>query len=93
MTKRETIKKISEAINETQKRTTEILDAMQTIVFEGMAAQDEVKLFDGVIFTGVHKDACVKRSPSTGENIDVPEKTVPKVKFGTVCKRAVNGEE
>lgn len=90
MTKKETIKKISEAINETQKRTSEILDAIQEVVFEGMAAQDEVKLFDGVTFVGVHKDPTVARNPQTGESIDVPAKTVPKCKFGKAAKEAVN---
>lgn len=90
MTKKETIKKVSEAINETQKRTEEILDAIQGVVFEGMAAQDEVKLFDGVTFVGVHKDATTARNPMTGEPVDVPAKTVPKVKFGKAAKDAVN---
>lgn len=90
MNKKETIKAISEAINESQKRTAEILDAIQGVVFTSMAAKDEVKLFDGVTFVGVHKDACQKRNPATGTMVDVPAKTVPKVKFGKAAKDAVN---
>lgn len=90
MTKKETIKAISEAINESQKRTAEILDAIQGVVFTEMANEGEVKLFDGVTFIGVHKDACVKRNPATGADVEVAEKTVPKIKFGKAAKDAVN---
>ena len=90
MTKKETIKAISEVINESQKRTAEILDGIQGVVFAEMAKECEVKLFDGVTFVGQHKDACVKRNPATGADVQVEEKTVPKVKFGKACKDAVN---
>lgn len=90
MTKKETIKAISEVINESQKRTAEILDGIQGVVFAEMAKEGEVKLFDGVTFVGQHKDACVKRNPATGADVQVEEKTVPKVKFGKACKDAVN---
>lgn len=90
MTKKETIKVISEAINESQKRTEEILDAMQEVVFAEMAKEGEIKLFDGITFVGIKKEACIKRNPLTGTNVEVPEKTVPKVKFGKACKDAVN---
>ena len=90
MTKKETIKAISEAINESQKRTEEILDAMQSVVFAEMANEGEIKLFDGVTFVGQHKDACIKRNPLTGADVQVEEKTVPKVKWGKACKDALN---
>ena len=90
MTKKETIKAISEVINESQKRTAEILDGIQGVVFAEMAKEGEVKLFDGVTFVGQHKDACVKRNPATGADVQVEAKTVPKVKFGKAAKDAVN---
>jgi nucleoid DNA-binding protein len=57
-----------------------------------MAKEEEVAVFDGLKLVGVRKEACVKRNPLTGENVNVPEKVAPKAKFGTAAKRAVNGE-
>lgn len=90
MTKNETIKTISEAINETQKRTKEILEAIQSVTYAAMARQEEVKLFEGLTLVGIHKDACIKRNPLTGLDVAVPEKITPKAKFGKAAKDALN---
>ena len=55
-----------------------------------MAREEEVKIFDGLTLVGVHKDACQKRNPLTGEMVDVAAKTAPKAKFGKAAKDAVN---
>ena len=40
----------------------------------------------------VHKEAGTARSPQTGETIAIPAKDVPKAKFSSRFKKAVNGE-
>ena len=90
MTKAELIKETSVFTGKTQKEVKEVLDALQSVVYTGMANQEEVKLFDGLTLVGVHKDACVKRNPLTGADVAVPEKIAPKAKFGKAAKDALN---
>lgn len=90
MNKTELVKELSVKIGETQKRSKEILDALQEIVFAEMAKESEVKLFDGVTLMGVHKDATTARNPMDGSTVNVPAKTAPKAKFGAPVKAAIN---
>ena len=92
MTKNELVKTLATKCGYTQKDVKAVLDAAQEIVYNAMAKEEEVKLFDGLTLSGVRKPACVKRNPLTGENVNVPEKVAPKAKFGKAAKDAVNGE-
>lgn len=90
MNKAELIKAISTEMGKTQKEIKEVLEATQKVVYEEMANEGEVKLFDGLTLVGVHKDATVARNPMDGSSVNVPEKTVPKAKWGKAAKDAVN---
>lgn len=90
MNRTEFVKAVAEATGKSQKEIKEILDAEQTIAYAAMAREEEVKIFDGLTLVGVHKDACQKRNPLTGEMVDVAAKTAPKAKFGKAAKDAVN---
>ena len=92
MKKNEMIKLFAENLGMTQKDTREILAKLQGVVFEEMAKGNELSVFDGVVLSGVHKEASVARNPQTGEPINVPAKMVPRCKFGVACKAAVMGE-
>lgn len=76
----------------TIKEIKEILDIAQTVAYTEMANKGEVTIFEGLKLMGVHKDATTARNPIDGSTVQVPEKTVPKAKFGAVAKRIVNGE-
>lgn len=93
MTRAEFVKAVAERAEITQKATKEILDVMQEVAYAEMAKEEEVKIFDGLTLTGVHKEARTARNPLTGETVEVAAKTAPKAKFGAVCKRIINGEE
>jgi len=93
MNRSELITAYAQATSQTKVAAKAQLEALQTVVFDEMKAEGEVALFEGVKLMGVHKDATTARNPMDGSTVDVPEKTVPKAKFGTVCKRIVNGEE
>lgn len=90
MNKTEFIKAVAAETGATQKAVKEMLEAAQNVAYAEMAKCEEVKIFDGLTLEGVHKDACVKRNPATGENVDVPAKVAPKAKFGKAAKDAVN---
>ena len=90
MTKLEFVKAVAEKLGYTQKSIKEVLDVMQEVAYEGMAQEEEVKIFDGVTLIGVHKEARTARNPITGETIQVEAKIAPKAKFGKACKDALN---
>ena len=86
----EYVKLIATATGYTQKDVKAVLDAAQTVAYEAMAKEEEVKVFEGLTLVGVKKAACVKRNPLTGADVQVPEKVAPKAKFGKAIKDAIN---
>lgn len=90
MNKTEFVKAVATATGYTQKDVKAVLEAAQEVAYGAMAKEDEVKIFDGLTLVGVHKDACVKRNPLNGQDVNVPEKVVPKAKWGKAAKDAVN---
>ena len=90
MNRAEYVKAIATVTGYTQKDVKAVLDAAQTVAYEAMANEEEVKVFEGLTLVGVHKDACVKRNPLTGEDVKVSAKVAPKCKFGKAAKDAVN---
>lgn len=90
MNKTELIREIATATGYTQKDVKAVLESAQTVAYEAMAREEEVKVFDGLTLVGIRKPACVKRNPATGEDVNVPEKVAPKAKFGKAAKEAVN---
>ena len=65
-----------------------MIDTMQSAVIE----DGGVDFYGFMKIEKVHKEAGTARSPQTGETIAIPEKDVPKAKFSTRFKKAVNGE-
>ena len=90
MNKTEFVKAIATETGFSQKDVMAVLDTAQTVAYEAMAKEEEVKVFDGLTLVGVHKDATTARNPMTGDTVDVPAKTVPKAKWGKAAKDAVN---
>lgn len=86
MNRTEFIKALSIETGKTQKELKELLDVMQDIVYKEMAAEGEVKLFDGVTLAGVKKEARTARNPQTGASIQLESRVVPKAKFGKAIK-------
>lgn len=89
MNRVEYVKAIAAETGYTQKDVKAVIDAAQKVAYETMA-KEEVKIFDGLTLVGVHKDACVKRNPLTGEDVKVAAKVAPKAKFGAAIKTAIN---
>ena len=90
MTKAELIKNIATKTGYTQKDIKSVLDVVKDIVYETMAKEEKVTIFDGLSLIGTKQEECVRRNPATGENVTVPTKIVPRVKFGVEAKRCVN---
>jgi DNA-binding protein HU-beta len=86
MTRLEFIKEFAETGNMTQKMARETLEVLQDVVFSHVAKGDDVKLFEGVVFTSADRSPRSGRNPQTGETIVIPARRVPKVKFGKAVK-------
>ena len=68
-----------------------VLAAFQEVVTTSVTAGDAVAIPGFLTFERVDKEATTGRNPSTGAEIKIAAKSVPKVKIGTGFKKAVNG--
>ena len=93
MNRTDYVKAVATEVGFTQKDVKAVLEAAQKVAYEVMAKEEEVAIFEGLKLVGQHKDATTARNPMTGAEIQVPQKTVPKAKWGAFAKRIVNGEE
>lgn len=95
MKKIDFIRKIVEKYNNTfedgisQAKAKAFLEVMNDVVIENIFDKDGVPILDSLKLTTITKGARTARNPKTGESISVPEKRVPKAKFGKAFKEAV----
>lgn len=89
MNKTELVKAIAAKADFRRDNVKEVLDAMQEVVFATLKDED-VKIMDGVTLSAVYKEAHEARNPKTGETFTAAPKYLPKVKFGTPIKNALN---
>lgn len=90
MLKKDFVKKVAEKANIRQVDAALVMDAIHDVVVEAVAAQDEVKPFNGLTLCGVQVDARIGRNPQTGEAIDIPAHTKVKARFAPSFKAEVN---
>lgn len=82
------IKAVAESGNYTQKSVKEMLDVMEKVAYSS-ACDNEVTIFNGLTLYSKVMPSRTGRNPQNGESIVIPEKRVPKVKFGKTCKDSV----
>ena len=90
MVKADLIKEVARRLDSTQKEVKAVLETTQAVVYEEMAKEHEVKLFEGCTLAGTMREARECRNPQTGETMEVPAKIVPKAKWGKAAKDAMN---
>ena len=86
ITKKELTKEIANRAGITHKEAMRIFDIVQETFYEALETQDDVKLFDGVIFSVKDTAPRIGRNPMTGEAIDIPAKKKASVRFGKAVK-------
>lgn len=86
ITKKELTKEIANRAGITHKEAMRIFDIVQETFYEALETQEEVKLFDGVIFSIKDSAPRIARNPMTGETINVPAKKRATVRFGKAVK-------
>lgn len=86
MNKEEFIRKVADKAEITLKDARIVVEAVESVLIENIAVEDEIRPFNGVIFYKAHREPRKVRNPQTGEMMMSKEKYVPKVRFGTAIK-------
>jgi len=89
MTKKDLVRKMAEKSGMTQKGTKAVLNSLMESIEEALVDGDEVKLSKFGTFKSVVRAPRKGRNPQTGEEIDIPEKVVPKFKTSSILKEKV----
>lgn len=89
MLKKDYINKIAEMSGLTKVKVAEVLDAVGEVVFNAIAEEDSVPVFDGMKVYGVTVAESVRRNPRTGEPVTIPAHMAPRAKFLGSFKNAV----
>lgn len=92
MNKQELISNISEKTGLTKKDTGTILEAFTEVVTDALAQGDKVQVVGFGTFETRQRAARKGRNPQTGEEMDIPESTVPAFKPGGKLKEVIKGK-
>lgn len=92
MTKKELIRSVADMQDMTQDETGDILDAMLDTIMETTAGGDTVTITGFGKFQPKVRAARKGRNPATGEELDIPEKTVVTFKPQKAFADLVNGD-
>lgn len=92
VTKNDFVKRVSQASDGalSQREVLVCIDYIGDVIADIMKAQDSVKFANIVTLSGELKPAHTARNPRTGEDIQVPDKIVPKAKFSKTIKELLN---
>ncbi len=89
MNKADFIKKVAEQAGVTNKQADLVLSAIVSSVHDVLKAGDEVMIPELGKFSREERAARKGRNPSTGEEIDIPAKNVPKFSAAKALKDAL----
>lgn len=92
ITKNDLITKYAETYEISKKQAKQNIEEVIDMIQKAVIEDGGVDFYGFMKIEKVHKEAGTARSPQTGETIAVPEKDVPKAKFSSRFKKAVNGE-
>lgn len=90
MKKVDFIRAIAERGEFTKADVRRVLDVLQEIVYEGLKADEEIPIIDGVKLSRRFKPSYEAKNPMTGVKCVVPDKYHPRCRFGTKIKEAIN---
>jgi len=86
MNKQDLVNFVADELGQTKKVSREIVNAVVAGLTEGLLTEGKVSLIGFGTFQLVKKAARTARNPKTGEEIQVPEKMVPKFRASQVLK-------
>ena len=89
MNKAELVSAIAEKTGQSASAVGEVLGAFESVVTAQVASGAKVQIPGFLSFEKAERAARTGRNPSTGEEMQIPAATVPKVKVGKSVKDAV----
>ena len=89
MNKAELVSAIAEKTGQSQSDVGAVLGAFESVVMSAVAGGDKVQIPGFLSFEKADRAARTGRNPATGEEMQIPAATVPKVKVGKSFKDAV----
>lgn len=90
MNKNELVSAVAEKSSLSKQDATSAVDAVFDALQDAMAKGDDVRLVGFGTFSVSHRAASKGRNPSTGAEVDIPARNVPKFAPGKGLKEAVN---
>lgn len=91
MNKNELVAAVAEKGSLTKADAATAVDAVLAAVTGALQAGDEVRLPGFGVFSVSHRAASTGRNPSTGAEVAIPARNVPKFSAGKGLKDSVNG--
>ena len=92
MNRKDLVATVSEEMGITKKDAKLVVETVLDAVTTGMVTDGKVSLAGFGTFKTVNRAARKARNPQTGEEIDVPAKTVPRFKASKILTEAINEE-
>lgn len=90
MNKNELVSAVAEKADLSKQQASDAVDAVFNVLETTMAKGDDVRLVGFGTFSVSHRAASKGRNPSTGAEVDIPARNVPKFAAGKGLKDAVN---
>ncbi|MEX6507759.1 HU family DNA-binding protein [Jiella sp. M17.18] len=90
MNKNDLVSAVSEKAELSKQQAGAAVDAVFDVIQESMAKGDDIRLVGFGTFSVTHRAASKGRNPSTGAEVDIPARNVPKFAPGKGLKDAVN---
>ncbi|WP_019223798.1 HU family DNA-binding protein [Bartonella rattaustraliani] len=92
MNKSELISSVAEKAGVSKAQAGSVIDAFMASVTEALVSGGDVRLPGFGSFEVSHRAATKGRNPSTGAEINIPARSVPKFSAGKTLKEAVNNK-
>lgn len=89
MRKSDLVDKLAKKVDLSKKDAKLCLDTLLDVITKSLTKKEDVVLTGFGKFTAVDRKARKGRNPQTGEEIQIPARTVPKFKAGKTLKEAV----
>ena len=90
MNKNELVSAVAEKADLSKQQATQAVDAVFDVLETTLSKGDDIRLVGFGTFSVSHRAASKGRNPSTGAEVDIPARNVPKFAAGKGLKDAVN---
>jgi DNA-binding protein HU-beta len=90
MNKNELVSAVAEKAELSKQQAAQAVDALFEVIEGALAKGDDIRLVGFGTFSVSHRAASKGRNPSTGAEVDIPARNVPKFAAGKGLKDSVN---